>query len=164
MQTTMSNIQLNYFGKDVHNSYSLPNLINAAEYATKNNDGFMINYITNYIEELSIQNSTEIADIPDINVIGRFTKGYFSGANIPYHTNKANFVYIQQASITLNWSDTELIYLALSFLKAYISMNDFIDGKVYSPKEKINFTINENVNLLNWILSLILDKIVRVRD
>ncbi|MHA2254304.1 MAG: hypothetical protein ACXAD7_28425 [Candidatus Kariarchaeaceae archaeon] len=88
-----SGIQLRYFGDDVHGGYALSKLINNAEMMTKDCDEFELNYLTNYSEVWAMDHLEEIEDIPDITVIGRFTKGHYSGANIPGHTNQANFIY-----------------------------------------------------------------------
>ena len=154
-----SGIHLKYFGKDVHDGYALAKLVNAAEKMTKDCNEFDLNYVTNYSEEWGMENADEIADIPDISVIGRFTKGHYSGANIPGHTNQANFIYIQQASISENWSDEEMVMLALSLLKSHLSLKGFVGGKSYGygEKESIrearedlmweeNYTITEQVS------------------
>ncbi|MHA2089499.1 MAG: hypothetical protein ACW98K_01465 [Candidatus Kariarchaeaceae archaeon] len=133
--TYRSGIHLRYFGKGVHDEYALADLINAAEKMTKDCDEFDLNYITNYSEVWGMENVKEIVDIPDISVIGRFTKGHYSGANIPGHTNQANFIYIQQASISENWSDEEMIMLALSILKSHLSLKGFVGGKSYGDGE-----------------------------
>ncbi|MHA2027922.1 MAG: hypothetical protein ACW99Q_00915, partial [Candidatus Kariarchaeaceae archaeon] len=130
------NIRLRYYGHDVHDGYTMSNIINKAERYTKGCTGFELNYLTNYSEQWGIEHQSEMDTLPDINVIGRFTKGHYSGANIPGHTNSANFVYIQQASISENWTDEEMFWLALSLLKSHVSLKGFVGGKSYSNKEK----------------------------
>ncbi|MHA2251855.1 MAG: undecaprenyl diphosphate synthase family protein [Candidatus Kariarchaeaceae archaeon] len=131
-----SNIRLQYFGEGVHTTYALAKIINKAEEITKHCSGFDLNFITNYSEVWGRDHPEEIANIPEISVIGRFTKGHYSGAGIPGHSNKANFIYIQQASVSENWCDEDLVVLALSLLKSHISLNGFVGGKSYKDGEK----------------------------
>lgn len=130
------NIRLKYYGHEVHDKYTMSNLINQAESYTKNCSGFELNYLTNYSEQWGVDNQSKLDPLPDINVIGRFTKGHYSGANIPGHTNAANFVYIQQASIAENWNSKEMIVLALSLLKSHLALKGFVGGKSYVGPEK----------------------------
>ncbi len=130
------NIKLKYYGHEVHDKYAMADIINQAEKFTKNCSGFELNYLTNYSEQWGVDNQSELDQLPDINVIGRFTKGHYSGANIPGHTNAANFVYIQQASIAENWTGTEMIVLALSLLKSHLALKGFVGGKSYVGTEK----------------------------
>lgn len=81
------------------------------------------------------ENLEEIEDLPEISVIGRFTKGHYSGAGIPGKASKANFTYIQQASIAENWSDEQMIVLILRLLKSHIALNGFVGGKSYENGE-----------------------------
>ena len=131
-----SDIKLRYYGHDVHDGYALAKPVKLAEHFTMGCQSFELNYLTNYSEQWGVENQPELEDLPDINVVGRFTKGHYSGANIPGHTNEANFIYIQQASISENWSDDELVILALSLLKSYLSLKGFVGGKSYTPEEK----------------------------
>ncbi|OLS20795.1 MAG: Ditrans,polycis-undecaprenyl-diphosphate synthase ((2E,6E)-farnesyl-diphosphate specific) [Candidatus Heimdallarchaeota archaeon LC_2] len=130
------NIKLRYYGHEVHDSYAMADIINRAEEFTKNCSGFDLYYLTNYSEQWGVDNQSELESLPDINVIGRFTKGHYSGANIPGHTNEANFVYIQQASIAENWTGRELIILALSLLKSHLALKGHVGGKSYVGTEK----------------------------
>ncbi len=130
------NIRLKYYGHEVHDDYAMSKIINKAEQVTQNCSGFDLNYLTNYSEQWGVDNQSELETLPDINVIGRFTKGHYSGANIPGHTNAANFVYIQQASIAENWSKMEMIILALSLLKSHLALKGFVGGKSYVGPEK----------------------------
>lgn len=131
------NIQLKYYGHEVHDNYAMAGIINQAEKYTRSCSGFELNYLTNYSEQWGIDNQSELDSLPDINVIGRFTKGHYSGANIPGHTNAANFVYIQQASIAENWNQKEMIVLALSLLKSHLVLKGFVGGKSYVGSEKV---------------------------
>ncbi|MCE7736179.1 MAG: hypothetical protein GPJ54_14960 [Candidatus Heimdallarchaeota archaeon] len=130
------NIRLKYYGHEVHDEYAMAKIINQAEKFTKNCYGFELNYLTNYSEQWGVDNQSELDPLPEINVIGRFTKGHYSGANIPGHTNAANFVYIQQASIAENWTTQEMIILALSLLKSHLVLKGYVGGKSYVGPEK----------------------------
>ena len=131
-----SNVKLKYFGDHVHDTYSMADLVNKAEKVTKDCNGFDLNYLTNYSEDWGVEHREELEELPDISVIGRFTKGHFSGAGIPGHWNKANFMYIQQASVSENWSDKDMLVLALSLLKSHIALNGYVGGKSYKDGEK----------------------------
>ena len=155
-------IKLKYYGKDVRTTYALSKLVNAAEHYTMDLEGFELNYLTNYSEEWGIKNMDLIDDLPEINVIGRFTKGHYSGANIPLKSPKANFIYIQQASIDKNWTDNEMIILALSLLKSLLGIRGTVGGKTYSRGEKENIYLAREVDLYEgkYNLSyLLMDKI-----
>jgi hypothetical protein len=141
------NIRLQYYGHEVHENYAMANIINAAENITENCNEFELNYLTNYSEQWGVEHQSQLDCLPDINVIGRFTKGHYSGANIPGHTNAANFVYIQQASISENWSDEELLWLALSLLKSHLSLKGFVGGKSYNSTEKAEIRETREVRL-----------------
>ena len=131
-----SNVKLKYFGESVHEKYAMSGLVNKAEKVTKDCNGFDLNYLTNYSEDWGVDHKEELEEVPDISVIGRFTKGHFSGAGIPGHSSKANFMYIQQASVSENWSDKDLLVLALSLLKSHIALNGYVGGKSYKKGEK----------------------------
>ncbi|MCY3411749.1 MAG: hypothetical protein INQ03_08970 [Candidatus Heimdallarchaeota archaeon] len=130
------NIKLRYYGHDIHEGYALSRLINAAEHKTQDCNGFDLNYLTNYSEIWAVNNLDKIADLPEVTVIGRFTKGHYSGAGIPGKASKANFCYIQQASISDNWTDEQMVILILGLLKSHIAINGAIGGKVYKDGEK----------------------------
>ncbi len=130
------NIKLTYYGHDVHDKYSLSKLINAAENATGICNGFHLNYLTNYSDTWGSEHKQQMDELPEITVIGRFTKGHYSGAGIPGKASKANFIYIQQASISENWSDDQMIILILGLLKSHIALHGFVGGKSYQKGEK----------------------------
>jgi len=135
-QAFTSDIRLKYYGSGVHDTYALSNIIKKAETLTKFCKSFELNFLTNYSDDWAIQNLDQIESLPEISVIGRFTKGHYSGASIPGHTSKANFIYIQQASISKNWSDMELITLSILLLKSHLALRGFVGGKSYSDGEK----------------------------
>ena len=135
-QAFTSDIRLKYYGSGVHETYTLASIINKAEALTKFCQSFELNFFTNYSEEWAIKNLEKIESLPEISVIGRFTKGHYSGASIPGHTSKANFIYIQQASISKNWSEKDLITLSLLLLKSHLALRGFVGGKSYSKGEK----------------------------
>ncbi|MCE7733554.1 MAG: hypothetical protein GPJ54_01665 [Candidatus Heimdallarchaeota archaeon] len=128
-------IHLRYFGHEVHSSYALADLINAAEMVTKGNK-FKLNFLTNYSEIWAVENMGAIKELPEVSVIGRFTKGHYSGAGIPGKASKANFCYIQQASVNENWTDQQMIVLILGLLKSHVALNGFVGGKSYKLGEK----------------------------
>jgi len=129
-------VRLRYYGKDVHTTYSLANLVNKAEHITKENYGFDLNFVTNYSERWGIENVDKLFTLPEINVVGRFTKGHYSGATLVTKQDAANFISIQQASISKNWSSSEIVMLILSLLKSYAGLKGFVGGKTYSDEEK----------------------------
>ncbi len=148
-------IKLKYVGKNVRTTYQLANLINYAEKTTENNSDFDLIYLTNYSDSWAMENINELTSIPEINVIARFTKGHYSGAFIPNKASKANFLYIQQASINDNWTDAEIITLILSLLKSHISLNGFVGGKEYKGNERAE--IHEKRELEMWEDSYVVD-------
>jgi len=135
-QAVTSDIKLKYYGKGVHDTYTMAKIILKAEALTRFCKSFELNFLTNYSDDWAIESLNEIEPLPEISVIARFTKGHYSGASIPGHTSKANFVYIQQASVSKNWSDTDLITLVLVLLKSHLSLRGFVGGKSYSEGER----------------------------
>ena len=149
-----SGIQLKYFGESVHTTYAMADIINTAERMTLNCTDFNLNFLTNYSDDWAIQNLEKLEKLPEISVIGRFTKGHYSGASIPTKANKANFTYIQQASISDNWTNEELITLALSLLKSHLSLKGFVGGKSYANDEKTQIYLAREVDMQNNIYQL----------
>ncbi len=147
-------IRLRYFGDDVHGRYTLADLINTAEYQTRDCD-FSLNYITNYNEQWALDNMEQLEDLPEFNVVCRFTKGHYSGASVPTKHERANFLYCQQASIDQDWTDEEMILLILSLLKSYISVDGAIGGKKYVDDEKEEIHIARELN--GWMESFSLE-------
>jgi len=149
-----SGIKLRYYGKDVRTSYFLADLINQAEIHTRDCQDFSLNFLTNYSEEWANQNIQELDDLPNINVIGRFTKGHYSGAGIPGHADRSNFMYIQQASVSENWTDQEIIVLILSLLKAHLALKGYVGGKQYLEEERELIRQNREENLFEDVIKM----------
>jgi len=133
----LADIKLRYYGENVRTTYALAEIINQAELATQDCQSFNLNFLTNYSEEWANANYDQISDLPNISIIGRFTKGHYSGAGIPGHADKSNFVYIQQASVSENWSDEEIIVLILTLLKGHLALKGYVGGKSYGKEERM---------------------------
>lgn len=157
-QAFTSDIKLKYYGMGVHDTYALADIINKAEAVTKFCNSFELNFLTNYSDDWAIANLDGIETIPEISVIGRFTKGHYSGASIPGHSSKANFLYIQQASVSKNWSDKELITLAIILLKSHLALRGFVGGKSYSEGEKESIRKAREIDLWEEKYLLYMDK------
>lgn len=92
------------------------------EEKTKNNTDlavfFMINYSTKWASE---EGRTLLQSLPEANVIIRHCKGYVNGDMWLYgKLDNNSFVYAQNGSSGMNWSDRQLVYLISLSLRSMI--------------------------------------------
>ncbi|MHA1910459.1 MAG: hypothetical protein ACTSYA_02075 [Candidatus Kariarchaeaceae archaeon] len=139
-------IQLKYYGKNVHSTYELAKICNLAENVTKNGT-FKLHYIMNYSEEWAQENKEKIQDIPEISTIIRFTKGHLGGVWLPNKANQSNFIYTQNASVSDNWSDEQLIAFCLIALKSHLDVKGVIGGRQYTADEREQIYQERELNL-----------------
>lgn len=146
-QSCEGDVRLRFFGQDVRTSYELAPFVQRAESATAECGSFTVNYLANYSDDWAAEHRNAIRELPEVNVICRFTKGHYSGAGIPGHAQEANFVYVQNASVAMNWSAEELQVLAVALLRAHVSLSGFVGRKSYDDGERETIGVERDVLL-----------------
>lgn len=144
-------IRLHYSGRGVHDSYELAPIIQTAEGVTEHGT-FNLHFMLNYSEEWALNNQEEISKLPDITTVIRFTKGHLGGVWIPTKANYASFIYCQNASVSNNWTDAQIIFLSLLALKSYIINNGTIGSRTYNKNERSGIYEQREISLVQgWI-------------
>jgi len=144
-------IRLHYNGHGVHDSYELSPIVETAEGITSNGT-YDLHFLLNYSEEWAVRNLEEVQKIPDFTTIVRFTKGHLGGVWIPTKANYASFIYCQNASVSNNWSDVQLIFLSLLALKSYIVNNGTIGSRQYARNEREEIYERRELNAAHgWV-------------
>ncbi|MFQ6071154.1 MAG: hypothetical protein ACE5KT_00420 [Methanosarcinales archaeon] len=123
--------------KDVK-GYDFRKSLKELEEMTENNKDltvhFMINYSTRWASE---EGKNFFKTLPDANVIIRHAKGYVNG-DMWLHgkLNNNSFVYAQNGSSSINWSDRQLIYLIALSLRSMILNKGTHLSKKYKGTER----------------------------
>jgi hypothetical protein len=94
---------------------------------------FMINYSTKWLAK---EGWKLFEPLPDIDVILRHCKGYVNGDMWLYDKLDNNsFMYVQNGSVSKNWSDQQLVYLISMALRSKILNQGTHYSKTYTEKE-----------------------------
>ncbi len=104
--------------------------------------------LINYSEKWAIENFDCVEPIPKISSVVRFTKGNISGGSIPSKMDNSVFVYVQNASMSISWSDEQIVYLLLIQLFNWSATNQYIGNKEYSEGEAEMISKAREENLL----------------
>ena len=92
----------------------------------------MINYSTTW----ATKNRKRLRNLPNVDVIVRHTKGYVGGDMWIYDKfDKNTFMYVQNGSSNVNWSDRQLVYLIATALRSKILNSGGHQSKVYKQNE-----------------------------
>ena len=96
---------------------------------------------------LTLDNKEKLQEIPEISTIIRFTKGHLGGVWVPNKANQSNFIYTQNASVSDNWSDEQLIAFCLIALKSHLDVKGVIGGRQYTADERDQIYQEREMNL-----------------
>jgi hypothetical protein len=100
------------------------------------NNGLTIYVLVNYSAGWAMR-SGALRDLPNANVIIKHTKGQVNeGLWLPDRLQNNSFVYAQQGSVSMNWTDRQLVYLIAIALRSMIFHQGQQYKKTYSGGEK----------------------------
>ncbi len=142
--SAMDNLRLRFIGKyDVRinpgeTAYDIRKDFKDLEDATAKNPAhtthFMINYSTRWAAE---EGKEFFRTLPAVNVILRHAKGYVNGDMWLYGKLDSNsFVYAQNGSSNINWSDRQIIMLIAACLRSLLLNKGTHMSKKYEGDEK----------------------------
>lgn len=142
--SAMDNLRLRFIGKyDVRinpgeTAYDIRKDFKDLEDETAKNPAhtahFMINYSTRWAAE---EGKEFFRTLPAVNVILRHAKGYVNGDMWLYgKLDNNSFVYAQNGSSNLNWSDRQIIMLIAACLRSMILNKGTHMSKKYEGDEK----------------------------
>lgn len=140
----MDKVRLRFVGKhDVcinpkYTSYDLrkdiKDLEDASEKYSEHTVHFMVNYSTRWAAE---EGKEFFSTLPEVNVILRHAKGYVNGDMWLYgKLDNNSFVYAQNGSSDLNWSDRQIIMLIALCLRSMMQNKGTHMSKKYEGDEK----------------------------
>lgn len=117
--------------------YDLRKAIKAIEKMTSKNRNFNAYFLINYSTRWAMkQNKKKFKGMPDVNAIIRHTKGYVGGDMWIYDKfDKNTFVYAQNGSSSINWSDRQLLYLIGISLRSMMINGGSHQTKIYREGE-----------------------------
>lgn len=120
-------IKLRFIGKkdsgiNTEQGYSLSGELKKLEEETAENSEFTSHFMINFSTKWAAEEGKYVFDtLPQANVIVRHTKGYVNGDMWIYGKLDSNtFVYVQNGSSSINWSDRQLIYLIAISLRSML--------------------------------------------
>ena len=125
------------------------NQLKEIEDLTKDYTGLTVHFLINYSTRWAATKAGYLYDkLPEANVIVRHAKGYVNGDMWLYgKLDRNSFVYVQNGSSSLNWSDRQLIYLiTLSFRSMLLNMGTHL-SKSYKDGEKANIRKQREIDL-----------------
>ncbi len=142
--SAMDNLRLRFIGKyDVQinpgeTAYDIRKDFKDLEDATAKNPAhtahFMINYSTRWAAE---EGKEFFRTLPAVNVILRHAKGYVNGDMWLYgKLDNNSFVYAQNGSSNVNWSDRQIIMLIAACLRSLMLNKGTHMSKKYEGDEK----------------------------
>jgi hypothetical protein len=162
--TTYKDIELDFIGDYKHrieptNRYRIDirKEFDILKNLSKNSDAkinvyFMINYSTRW---LANEGWKLFANLPEANVIVRHCKGYVNGDMWLYgKLDNNSFVYVQNGSVSKNWTDEQLIYLVGIALKSMI-----VNRGTHYLKSYDDIELNEIRRLREVKLSIVHEKL-----
>ncbi|MHC1566604.1 MAG: hypothetical protein ACXQS7_04770 [Candidatus Syntropharchaeia archaeon] len=108
------------------------------EEVTSTNDKFTAHFLINYSTKWAAGEGKKIMEeLPEANVIIRHAKGYVNGDMWLYKKLDNNsFLYAQNGSSSINWSDREILCLIALALRSFILNRGTHYSKSYTEKEK----------------------------
>ncbi len=142
--SAMDNLRLRFVGKyDVRidpkdTSYDLRKDIKDLEDATEKNSEHTVHFMINYSTRWAAEEGKEFFNtLPEVNVILRHAKGYVNGDMWLYgKLDNNSFVYAQNGSSNINWSDRQIIMLIAFCLRSMLHNKGTHMSKKYEGNEK----------------------------
>jgi hypothetical protein len=106
------------------------------EKKSSKNNGLTSFVLINYSADWAYRTGA-LKDLPNANVIIKHTKGQVNeGLWLPDKLHNNSFVYVQNASVSTNWTDKQLIYLIAVALRSMLFHQGQQYQKVYKADEK----------------------------
>jgi hypothetical protein len=116
--------------------YDLRQYIKKLQKKTSKNKGFNAYLLVNYSTKWAAKHKKKLKHLPNVNAIIRHTKGYVGGDMWIYNKfDKNTFVYAQNASSSVNWSDRQMVYLVASAFRSFLLNSGSHQSKVYKRGE-----------------------------
>ena len=115
---------------------SFMRMLRNLEKKSSKNDGFTAHVLLNYSAGWAYRTGA-LRNLPNANVIIKHTKGQVNeGLWLPDKLHNNSFVYVQNASVSTNWTDKQLIYLIVIALRSMIFHQGQQYQKSYTESEK----------------------------
>lgn len=115
---------------------SFMKMLRKLEKKSSKNNGFTIFVLINYSSNWA-QRTGALNNLPNANVIIKHTKGQVNeGLWLPDKLHGNSFVYVQNASVSTNWTDRQLVYLIAITLRSMIFHQGQQYQKTYKKGEK----------------------------
>ena len=140
----MDRVRLRFVGKydtsisPKDTSYDLRKDLKDLEDATAKNPGLTVHFMINYSTRWAAEEGKDFfKTLPEVNVILRHAKGYVNGDMWLYGKLDSNsFVYAQNGSSSINWSDRQIIMLIALCLRSMLLNRGTHLSKKYEGDEK----------------------------
>ncbi|MFZ2410200.1 MAG: hypothetical protein WAW23_01380 [Candidatus Methanoperedens sp.] len=139
-----NNVRLRFVGKydasisPKDTAYDLRKDLKDLEDATAINPEHTVHFMVNYSTRWAAEEGKDFfKTLPEVNVILRHAKGYVNGDMWLYgKLNNNSFVYAQNGSSNINWSDRQLIMLIALCLRSMLLNKGTHLSKKYEGDEK----------------------------
>ena len=129
-----NNIRLKFIG-DIKTGKFLKTL-QKIEAETVDNKGLTVHVLIDYSFDWAIRYREQFQELPNANVIVKHTKGQVNdGLWLPGKLQNNSFVYVQNASASVNWSDKGIIWLIAIALRSMLLHEGLQYGKSYTEAE-----------------------------
>jgi len=126
-------------GVNIEKDFSLVDELQKLEKETSSFNEFTAYFMINFSTKWAAQDGRSFFEtLPDANVIVRHTKGYVNGDMWIYGKLDDNtFVYVQNGSSSINWSNRQIIYLiALSLRSMLLNRGTHLFKKYKSDEQE----------------------------
>jgi hypothetical protein len=134
--------------KDGTLAYDLRRDIARLEKMTAKNSSFTAYFLINYSTKWASKRKKLSRTLPDVTAIIRHTKGYVNGDMWIYDKFDNNtFVYAQNGSSSVNWSDRQLAYLIALALRSMLLNRGTQLFKIYHGDESRRLRLERELRL-----------------
>ncbi|MDO9096577.1 MAG: hypothetical protein Q7U60_00425 [Candidatus Methanoperedens sp.] len=139
-----NNVRLRFVGKydasisPKDTTYDLRKDLKDLEDATAINPEHTVHFMVNYSTRWAAEEGKDFfKTLPEVNIILRHAKGYVNGDMWLYgKLNNNSFVYVQNGSSNINWSDRQMIMLIALCLRSMMLNKGTHLSKKYEGDEK----------------------------
>lgn len=123
-------------------------VLKSIEQQTKNNNNFTCYILINFSTKYLAKHEEIYQNLPENNVIIRHTKGYINGdMQIFGRMDNYSLVYVQNGSSSINWSDSQIIFLVGICLRSYLINKGTHLTKTYKEGENEKVRQERELNL-----------------
>jgi len=150
-----NNIKLKFVG-DIENISSeefrdFSESLKLIERETSQNKGLVVHILIDYSFDWAIK-SPEYKKLPGANVIVKHTKGQVNdGLWLPWKLQNNSFVYVQNASMSCNWSDRDIIWLVCISLRSMLLHEglQYVKSYTEAEAEEIKLLREEKLSMIH---------------